>query len=215
MNTVRLVILAKAPLPGLAKTRLAPLLGENGAADLAVRMLEHTLSEAVKSAIGDIELSVSPSVSDPAWQRLAIPASLTLTEQINGDLGERMEHIARRVISNGESIIMIGTDCPQITADVLIDAALALDTHDCCIIPVSDGGYALLGLNRHLPELFSDIPWSTGDVAFLTIQRIRQAGLSLAELPMLHDIDVADDLKWLPESWQQDFMQKTNGVTYE
>ena len=215
MKTVRIVILAKAPLPGLAKTRLVPALGENGAADLAVRMLIHSVSEAVKSGIGSIELSVSPAVEASVWHDAEIPESVKLTEQIKGDLGQRMEHIARRVISNGESILMIGTDCPQITADVLIDAALALDTHDCCIIPVSDGGYALLGLNRHLPELFSDIPWSTGDVAFLTIQRIRQAGLSLAELPMLHDIDVADDLKWLPESWQQDFMQKTNGVTYE
>ncbi len=201
MTPVRIMIFAKAPLPGLAKTRLIPSLGAEGSAQLARRMLHHTIDEALRADVGIVELCVAPDLEDPIWTKLALPASLILSTQGEGDLGMRLARASQRVTDNGEAILLIGTDCPGLTANVLRKAANSLDGHDSCLAPVSDGGYALLGVRHHLPELYSDIPWSTHIVAELTRQRILKAGWSFFELDKLHDVDEPDDLHWVPSEW--------------
>lgn len=199
---IRIVIFAKAPLPGLAKTRLIPAIGHEGSARLAVKLLQHAVDQAVSAQLGPVELCVSPSASDPLWNELGLPSSVEITEQSSGDLGERMSRVTKRVIDNGESIILVGTDCPGLTAEKMREAALALNSHDVCLVPVSDGGYALLGLNEHLASLFSDMPWSTDSVAQLTRQRVLAEGRALYQLKSLHDIDRPQDLPYLPDHWQ-------------
>ncbi|GGC01470.1 hypothetical protein GCM10011352_29540 [Marinobacterium zhoushanense] len=195
MNT-RIVILAKAPLPGLAKTRLIPALGEQGAARLAERMLRHTLSEAVAADLGPVELCVAPDADLSCWRDL--PADFVLTDQGGGDLGQRMSAIAERVTPE-QPVLLIGTDCPDLTRDRLRTAACALSCVDAVMVPASDGGYVLLGLKRFDHRLFNPIPWSTGQVADLTRQRIEALGWRLQELDTLHDIDDPEDLAHLPE----------------
>ena len=73
------------------------------------------------------------------------------------------------------------------------------------MVPAEDGGYVLLGMNSFDPSLFSSIPWSTSRVAALTRQQISQLGWTLAELPVLPDIDEPEDLRWLPASWKPDY----------
>lgn len=204
MKTIRIVIFAKAPLPGLAKTRLSPALGAEGAAMLATRLLEHCLSEALAADIGPVELCVWPTTQHSIWQELTIPSTVLWSEQGEGDLGERLARASQRVTSRGEALLLIGTDCPQLNVAVLRRAALALQQHHACMVPVSDGGYALLGLNHHLPSLFSDMPWSTAAVAKLTKQRIHTEGWTFKALESLHDIDEPQDLQWLPTSWLMD-----------
>lgn len=199
MNSVRIVIFAKAPLPGQAKTRLIPSLGAEGAASLAGQLLNHCVSEALAAKVGTAELCVSPSVELPVWRCFSIPPTVMWTEQGGGGLGERLARAAQRVTDEGESMLLIGTDCPELTAHTLRDAARALDHSDACIVPVSDGGYALLGVKQYLPSLFFDMPWSTAAVASLTRERIMAAGLSLCELPVLNDIDEPADLHYLPD----------------
>ncbi|MGV8899291.1 MAG: TIGR04282 family arsenosugar biosynthesis glycosyltransferase [Burkholderiaceae bacterium] len=205
VQTVRIVIFAKAPLPGFAKTRLIPALGAQGAADLARRMLEHTLHKALAANLGHVELCVTPSATDPVWQALALPESLQITSQGEGDLGERMARAAQRVLgcgkSGGESVLLIGTDCPQLSADHLRQAASALGQVDAALFPTFDGGYALLGLKRFHPSLFSNIAWSTDSVAFETLRRMEQLGWTVQSQSMLHDIDEPADLQWLPNTW--------------
>ncbi|MCR8921872.1 TIGR04282 family arsenosugar biosynthesis glycosyltransferase [Dasania sp. GY-MA-18] len=198
---VRIVIFAKVPLAGVAKTRLIPALGLQGSAQLAKRLLIHTVEQALAANIGPTELCVSPSTLHSAWQELPLPAALAWSEQGQGDLGERLARASQRVTSSGESILLIGSDCPSLTAERLREAALALECHDTCMVPVSDGGYALLGMNRHLPSIFSDMLWSTDTVARFTRQRILAQEWSLKVFTPLHDIDEPQDLRHLPAGW--------------
>jgi len=201
MSPVRIVIFAKAPQLGFAKTRLAPALGAQGAADLARRLLMHALSVAQAAKVGPVELCVAPSAADPAWQTLAIADAVRWSDQGEGDLGERMARATQRVIDGGESVLLIGTDCPELTAAHLQQAARALQRTDAALFPTADGGYVLLGLNRFHPSLFAGIAWSTDAVAFETLCRLGQLGWTVQSHPMLHDIDEPADLKWLPETW--------------
>ncbi len=208
---IRIVIFAKAPLPGLAKTRLIPALGREGSAQLAKRLLNHALEQSLAANIGPVELCVSPTALHPIWQDLALPASFEWSEQGDGDLGERLNRASQRVTSNGEAILLIGTDCPGLTAEKLRTAAETLHHHDACMVPVSDGGYALLGMRQHLPAVFNDIPWSTDAVARITRQRILEHGFALQQLTALHDIDEPQDLRYLPAGWRQG-STKQNGI---
>tara|TARA_R110001592_G_scaffold363341_1_gene684454 strand:+ start:79927 stop:80568 length:642 start_codon:yes stop_codon:yes gene_type:complete len=202
---VRIVIFAKAPLPGMAKTRLIPALGLDSSAQLARRLLSHTVEQAIMANIGPVELCVSPTTLHPVWKELALPPALAWSEQGAGDLGERLARASQRVTASGESILLIGSDCPSLTAEKLRKAALALDHHDTCMVPVSDGGYALLGLNRHLATVFADMPWSTATVANITRQRILAERWTLKSFTPLHDIDEPQDLRHLPKSWLPHF----------
>ncbi len=198
---VRIVTFAKAPQPGFAKTRLIPALGAQGAADLARRMLEHTLYKALAANLGHVELCVTPPAADPAWQTLALPDAVQWSDQGEGDLGEKMARAAQRVLASGESVLLIGTDCPQLSVDHLRLAASALGQADAALSPTFDGGYALLGLKRFHPSLFANMAWSTDSVAFETLRRLGQLGWTVQNQPMLHDIDEPADLQWLPDTW--------------
>ncbi|TBR12571.1 MAG: glycosyltransferase [Rugosibacter sp.] len=203
MKPVRIVIFAKAPQPGFAKTRLIPALGSQGAADLARRLLSHTLNVALTAKVGSVELCVTPSVLDPVWQTLAVTDAVLWSDQGDGDLGERLARAAKRVIESGESVLLLGTDCPELGASGLQRAAYALQRADATLFPTADGGYALLGLNHFHPSLFEDIAWSTDTVAFETLCRLGQMGWSVQSHSMLHDIDEPADLKWLPAGWTE------------
>lgn len=202
MTSVRIVIFAKAPLPGVAKTRLIPALGENGAAHLALRMLRHTVSEALAAEVGEVELCVTPEPSTPLWQPFSDPAwRVHWQAQGEGDLGERLARAAQRSMAEESAVLLIGTDCPALTANHLREAAARIQSHDAVIVPSIDGGYALLGLKQFSPSVFQGIAWSTDSVAFATLCRIGSLGWTVAQLPMLRDIDEPEDLAALPQGW--------------
>ncbi len=201
MKRVRIVIFAKAPVPWFAKTRLIPVLGAQGAADLARRMLDHTVAQALAAEVGPVELCVTPSPMESAWRTLAIPTSVTWSDQGDGDLGERMARAARRVIGANESVLLIGTDCPALDAALLRRAAAFLQRVDATLTPTADGGYVLLGLNRFHASLFEAIAWSSDSVAAETRLRVARLGWTIQDNPTVHDIDEPDDLRWLPRNW--------------
>ena len=122
----RIVVVTKAPQPGLAKTRLIPALGAQGAATLAARMLQHAWRIAVSAEIGNVELYLTPGPDDPAWQGIELPPSAQLSCQPEGDLGDRMSWVAERVIGHGDWLIMIGTDCPALTTQHLQEMQVQL-----------------------------------------------------------------------------------------
>ena len=206
MKTIRTIIIAKAPLAGFAKTRLIPALGADGAARLATQMLHHTVNTAFEAnmdaTIGAVELCASPAPHDRVWRQYNLPANLQWSAQGEGDLGERMARVASRVVSAGESVVLIGTDCPAIDTAVLRQVAEALIDNDACMIPTFDGGYALLGLNRFDASLFTNIAWSTETVANTTIERVHKLNWKCKLFPKLHDIDETADLVYLPADWQ-------------
>lgn len=199
---VRIIIFAKAPQPGFAKTRLIPALGAEGAAELALQMLLHTLQEAIAANVGSVELCVTPSISDAAWHGIQLPPGITITDQGEGNLGDRMGRAARCGIEQGESVILIGTDCVEMSAALLQDTKLNMQKHDAVIYGAVDGGYALLGMNKFNSFLFDRMPWSTDAVASTTLGRLGQLGWSVKVGQMLHDVDEAADLNYLPEHWR-------------
>jgi rSAM/selenodomain-associated transferase 1 len=201
MSPTRIVIMAKAPLAGFAKTRLIPALGADGAAALARRMFERTLQSALAAEVGPVELCVAPEPADLAWQALAVPGRVAWSAQCAGDLGARMADAVQRTVYQGERVVLIGTDCPSLSTEHLRAAATGLSDHDAVLIPSTDGGYVLLGLKRFDPILFDNMPWSTHTVTAETLNRLQGLARSTQTLPALHDIDEPADLQWLPKDW--------------
>jgi len=192
---VAIAILAKAPRPGFAKTRLAPVLGADGAANLQARFIERTVTTAQTAAIGPVTLWVTPDRHHPAFQTIAALLGVTLAEQPDGDLGDRM--LAAIAAANGP-VIVIGTDCPALTPEHLRAAARALaDGVDVVIVPVDDGGYGLIGMQRPEPALFAGMAWSTSSVMAETRRRLTRLGLSWREPAHLWDVDEPADLERL------------------
>jgi uncharacterized protein len=195
------IVFAKAPVPGLAKTRLAPALGAAGAAALAERMLHHALAQAVAADVGPVELCAAPDASHPALQAAAAAVGAGLTEQGTGDLGLRMHRALARSLTRHGRALLIGTDAPALSAIVLRQASSALHDHDAVFVPALDGGYALVGQRRTDPRWFSDMAWSHDRVMEETRKRLRAAGVRWRELPAVADIDEPLDLVHLPSGW--------------
>jgi rSAM/selenodomain-associated transferase 1 len=177
-----IIVFAKAPLAGHAKTRLIPALGAQGAAKLAERLMHSALAHAVEAQVGPVELCATPDRMHRAFGDAVTRHRITLTEQ-----GER-------VLRTQPQALLIGTDAPGLDAAYLRAAALALRDADAVFGPAADGGYTLVGLKRPRPELFINMRWSHDHVMAQTRERLSQAGLRSVELPVLHDIDEPADL---------------------
>lgn len=190
----RIVIFAKAPVPGRVKTRLIPALGLEGAAALARTMLEDTIREASAAAVGPVELCTCPSPDHPDWHG-HLPSGVATSAQGDGDLGARMAHAAERVIAEEGSILLIGTDCPELDRHRLREAIHQFKSHDVVLHPAHDGGYPLIGLKRFDPSLFDGIAWGGPTVTADTIRRIKALGWSLWLGKTLRDIDEPADLE--------------------
>ena len=195
-----IIIFAKFPAYGKAKTRLQPALGIEGAAKMARQLLLHSIEQALATGFS-VELCVSPAPTDPCWQTLNLPQSLLWSTQADGDLGTRMFRASEQALERFEQMILIGTDCPDLTAEQIQNAVKHLSQHDSVMIPAFDGGYVLLGLKQVEASLFSNMIWSVSDVAAVTQQRIKDLNWSLALLEPLPDIDEPDDLQYLPKGW--------------
>ena len=191
MPSASIAVLAKAPIPGLVKTRLIPSIGAHAAAVLQERLTERAVATACAADIGPVTLWCAPDLDRTSFQDLAWRFPIVLKQQPDGDLGDRM---LGAIAANNGLTIVIGTDCPALTATHLRDAAQALENADIVLIPAEDGGYVLIGARAVHLELFSDIAWGTSAVLAQTRARIAALGLKAAELPALWDVDTETDL---------------------
>ncbi len=190
-DPVAIAVLAKAPIPGMAKTRLIPSIGAHAAAVLQERLTERAVETAVAADIGPVTLWCAPDLMRVSFQDLAAQFPIVLKQQPDGDLGTRM--LGALAAAQGP-VLVIGTDCPAFTAEILRAAAKALQQADVVLIPAEDGGYVLIGARAVHPELFSGIAWGTAAVMQETRARIATLGLNVVELPALWDVDSEDDL---------------------
>lgn len=192
----RLVVFLKAPRPGSVKTRLAETLGAD-AACAAYRQLVETLLVHL-APLHAVELCFTPadaSAEISPWLR----ADWSAAPQSAGDLGRRL-HAAftEHFLADAERVVIIGSDCPAVTATDIEDAWRALDGHDVVLGPALDGGYWLIGLRAPQAALFSEMPWSTNAVFAETMHRARESDLRVALLRELSDVDTAADWeRWL------------------
>jgi rSAM/selenodomain-associated transferase 1 len=200
---VHIAVFAKAPQPGLAKTRLAPALGAAGAAALAWRLLDHAVAQAVAAGLGRVTVWAAPDASHPAFTRLRAQFDLRLAVQASGDLGARMAAAFEQTLcaEPGTPVLLMGSDAPALGAAQLRRAAAVLRERPAVFVPALDGGYALVGLSTPAPALFNGMVWSTPRVMAQTRLRLAAAGLAHAELPAVADIDEPADLKHVPAGW--------------
>ena len=202
-----IAIMAKAPIAGFAKTRLIPLLGEEGAADLQNWLLQRTVTTALAARTGPISLWCAPDCDHPAFAKWGDQDGVNRYRQPDGDLGVRMLAAAERG-QGALGVVIVGTDCPTLGADDILNACQAIrEGNDAAVIPAEDGGYVLIAVRQAYAELFTDIDWSTSRVMAQTRQRALDAGVRLVEFLPKWDVDLAADFSRLlltcPELRQQ------------
>lgn len=190
----RLLLFTKAPEPGKVKTRLADLLGADAAADLYANLLHDCLEMSVSAELCPIEICCSPSTGHDFFQHCRERYHTVLQQQRQGDMGQRMSHAIMSALLRAEHVVLIGADCPTLTADDLDSAFYALQQGtDVVLGPAEDGGYYLIGMSDHHAGLFENIPWSTHRVLAATETLLRELGLSWHLLPVHRDVDTAED----------------------
>jgi len=192
-------VLAKAPVPGLAKTRLAPLLGRTGAARAQRGFILRTVAIVRAAALGPVTLWCAPDERHRLFRLLRDRMGITTQPQLQGDLGMRMRAAMQAHFDRTPHLpwIVVGTDCPALTPDHLQSMADALQRHTAVVLPAEDGGYVALGLARACPAVFEGVDWSTPQVLAQTFERLKASNATWLELPPLWDVDEpADWLRW-------------------
>ena len=190
-----IIVFIKNPELGKVKTRLAKTVGAPKALKIYKSLMAHTRAIALSVKAKRL-LFYSDWINDEdEWPS----ASFNKYLQADGDLGLRITQAFQSAAEKAEKLIIIGSDCPQLSADIIEDAFAALDEHDFVIGPALDGGYYLLGMNTFEPALFQDIHWSSATVKAETVAKINGLGKTVCELIPLSDIDFEED--WEKYGW--------------
>ncbi|MGQ0713053.1 MAG: TIGR04282 family arsenosugar biosynthesis glycosyltransferase [Gemmatimonadaceae bacterium] len=193
-----LVIFARAPEPGQVKTRIAAELGAMAAVEIYRTLATRVISAALAGTSYRVTVAYSPRDGESVVRAWLGP-SPALRPQCDGDLGARMACAVGDELARGaERVIVIGTDCPEVTPAVIEDAFARLERSDVVLGPAADGGYYLIGMSRLHRALFDDVPWSSPDTLRVTRERARASGLRVELLGELRDVDTASDWRaWL------------------
>lgn len=191
----RIIIFARAPIPGQTKTRLIPALGAEGAAALHERLVIHALNTTTQANLCPVQLWCADTPEHPFFSQLQQRYPITLQQQQGCDLGQRMNNAFESILRQSPYALLIGSDSPSLTREDLHDALNTLkDGDDCVINPAEDGGYVLIGLRRPAPLIFQKIHWGSNTVLAATRQRLTEQKIRWRELKTHHDIDRPEDL---------------------
>lgn len=189
MHPNALLIFIRNPELGKVKTRLAGDLGNEEALRIYNRLLEHTRKVAQSVPVERFLFYSNFVDQQDNWPVKDFRKAL----QPSGDLGDRMQQAFEQALASCDRAVIVGSDCPGLTQDILQTAFDQLDTHDFVIGPAMDGGYYLLGMKRLTPDLFQNMTWSTDQVFRETTDRMAARGGTYYQLPTLSDIDYAED----------------------
>ena len=198
MTTNKLIIFTRYPEAGKAKTRLIPALGAEGAATLQRQMTEYVIGisrEAINQVSGTISIEVHFAGGNQQLMAKWLGNDIIYRLQSEGDIGLRMSFAFQTAFNQQNNrIVIIGSDCPQLNSQLIIQAFDALSQNDLVLGPATDGGYYLIGLRRFIPELFTGISWSTSEVLQQTIDIAKNLNLAVDYLETLSDVDRPEDL---------------------
>lgn len=199
----RVLLFTRYPEAGRCKTRLIPALGKDGAARLHREMTQRVLTQLTSlAAIHPHQLEIHYDGGSEEQMRSWLGNNYQYRKQADGDIGCRMQAAIVRHLDRMQRLLLIGSDCPDLSAAIMEEAFEALTTHDLVLGPAFDGGYYLIGARKERAsiicrKLFHDIPWSTDDVYTTTKTRAEQHRLRCHTLTRLHDIDTPADLRHL------------------
>ncbi|KAA3436927.1 TIGR04282 family arsenosugar biosynthesis glycosyltransferase [Rufibacter hautae] len=192
-----LIIFVKNLVPGKVKTRLAATVGNEKALEVYQQLLRHT-----KEVCQEIHAHRVVYYSEQVEENGLWDDGFAKAVQHGADLGQRMKNAFAEVLEQGFSkAVIIGTDCPGLTAEIVNAAFTMLEEKDVVVGPAFDGGYYLLGMKTLYGDLFETIAWSTSSVCETTLAKCRQSQLRYDVLPTLHDIDEEKDLVHLQPIW--------------
>ena len=194
------IVFTRFPVEGTVKTRLIPAMGAAGAAELHRSMTEHVVAAA--QAVQNVYVTVAFSGGGLAEMGRWLGDDQRFVEQAPGDLGARLAHAFEQAFEadRAERVVIIGSDCPEVTAGILTAALEALHEADVVLGPATDGGYYLIGLRREaleraVPHLFHGVDWGTGTVFDQTLSRLLPHSLSSRVLAPLDDVDRPEDIE--------------------
>ena len=193
-----IIVMVKAPLPGLAKTRLCPPLAQSEAASLALCFVQ----DVVQSALGvtqNVIVAFTP-LEGRAMLQASLPANLHWVQQQGNDLGDRLSStIAYAERLGFNPIIVLGADSPTLPQTLIQSAfqLLTTGTADITLGPTPDGGYYLVGVRKSEPQIFQNVTWSSPTTLEQTVQNIDRLGLHLVTLEGWYDVDTSEDLRSL------------------
>lgn len=205
MRANALVVMAKAPFAGQVKTRLVPPLTPEGAAELDRALLLDLLQNLKSFKAADLFVAFTP-VDASRWFENTLPTKFAFFPQRGENLGQRMHHVFEDLSAKGYvNIVVIGSDLPVMPHQFFEEAFSRLQESEKLVVlgPSRDGGYYLIGMNRPIPELFQDIPWSSNRVLSMTLRRFTHLGLTPYFLPSWFDIDTIEDLYLLYEQLER------------
>jgi len=205
-----LILFARHPEAGRVKTRLIPALGAEGAAALHRRFVLRTLRAAGAACrTAQAELEIRFDGGSEAAMSHWLGEGRFLRKQPEGDLGRRMECAFKDSFQEGSTAtIIIGSDCPELTAELLRTAFERLTTEPVVFGPTNDGGYYLIGLSQPVPELFHGISWGTDTVLPESLRALARSRLEAVLLKRLNDIDRPEDLS----AWRRITEAEDTGV---
>jgi len=192
-STRQLIIFLKAPEISRCKTRLIPLLGEQGATEFYIDLATHCVKNLHSLSNIDVTLFCYPDIHHDFLHQLSKTYHVGLQAQQGHDLGERMFNAIECALYQHEQCVLIGSDCPSLTPEYIEQAFSALNSHDIALGPVTDGGYILIGARKIDPEIFANTQWSTHSVLQQCLQNIEKLKYSHYLLPTLWDIDTPND----------------------
>lgn len=185
-----LIVFIKNFEKGKVKSRLARDVGETKALDIYRHLLDHT-----RMVVEPLDVDVQAWFSSFVPERTRWNGERFMQrKQCGEDLGERMSIAVREAFASGyRKVAVIGSDCAEITTDIIRDAFIHLETNDTVVGPAADGGYYLIGMNGYHSELFEEKDWSTPALLNQTLQTCEDLSLSCYRLPELNDVDTVDD----------------------
>ena len=194
----KILVFAREPVAGNVKTRLARTIGDQAAVQFHQEVVTKTVEMAAKSGLAELELHVSGNMEHPFFRSLADQYGIGICLQEGNDLGEKMFYALKQSLDHASYCILIGTDCPVMTADYLKQAFHMLENGlDAVIGPAEDGGYVLIGASRVDISWFKNIDWGSQHVLAQSRQRLTANNARYDELQQLWDVDHIDDLhRW-------------------
>ncbi len=195
----RIIIFAKAPIPGQCKTRLIPAIGAQAAAELHTQLVWQTLTTATQARLCQVELWCADQPEHAFFKHCQQHFTISLKQQQGANLGERMNHAFSQTLAKAERAILIGCDCPALQPSDLAQALSVLEQHECVLKPAADGGYVLIGLNKTNATIFQDIDWGSNHVLRQTRGQLDKQNASWFELTTTWDLDRPEDLDKLKQ----------------
>ena len=192
-----LIIFVRKPELGKVKTRLAAAVGDERALFIYKNLLQHTFLISKATDADKFVFYANEIEQNDIWDAHRFFKEMQSNDDLGGKMKEAFESLFKKEYTTA---VIIGSDCFELTTQIIEQAFLSLDNNELVIGPAKDGGYYLLGMKRLHENLFLNKKWSTENVFADTIDMIEQEGLTYKVLPILTDVDEENDL---PREWKK------------